>query len=315
MIRNRTPLPSASFWLLAVLSTCVLTACARLGRMEDFVPTSVATEADFDTIAEYAAYAAAAYLPEEEIRKRYPGTVRVKAPAGTETLYFLEVLESSKVQTISVRGTKTLGDVLHDIEFTIVRAVGLDITIHRGFQEDALLIYEDVKPFLRKDFSTRVTGHSLGAAVSAILMIYLQRDGYAVERSVNFGQPKFTNAQGAERYKDLPLQRVVDANDVVPMLPPPFALHPKHGAYAHTGEEIILLDGRGYVRLNQHDSERISVGQFWRDLKLLSSDDHRMTNYIRRIESKRTSAKETNYLDWKSSKHSKPMEAGAKRAD
>lgn len=288
--------------LLVIVTACALAGCAQIDKLENFVPTPVTTETDFETIAMYAAYADAAYLPEDEIRRRYPDTVRVKVSERGETVYFLEIVESSKIQTISARGTKTLGDVLHDVEFAIVRAVGLDITIHRGFQEDALLIYDDVKPFLRKDFRTRVTGHSLGAAVSAILMIYLQRDGYDVEKSVNFGQPKFTNAEGAERYKDLPLQRIVDANDVVPMLPPPFILHPRHGYYAHTGEEIILLDGPRYVRLDEHDSERISIGQFWRDLKFASSDDHRMANYVRRIESKRTATEQLNYSDWKGGK-------------
>ena len=245
--------------MLAV--TMFLAGCAgtQFDTLDDFIPSAVSGKPDFEAISTYATYAQTAYLDEDVIRARYPGTVRINAPQGTKTRYFLDVQPSRRLQTISVRGTKTFGDVLHDIEFAIVEDVGLQLPLHKGFEADARLIYADVKPFLRKDFTTRVTGHSLGAAVSAILMIYLERDGFTVERSINFGQPKFTNIEGAERYKSLRLQRVVDRNDVVPMLPPPLARHPRHGAYAHVGEEIILLDGPEFIQLDNHDSERISV--------------------------------------------------------
>lgn len=287
---------------LALLFLClVVSACAGRGfdTLDGFTPAAVRTTTDFEAIAIYAQYAQAAYLPEAEIKTLYPGTVRINAPKGTKTRYFLDVQPTQKLQTISVRGTKTLNDVLHDVEFAIVAGTGLPIPIHKGFEADALLIYADVKPYLRKDYRTRLTGHSLGAAVSAILMIYLQRDGFQVEPSINFGQPKFTNVAGAEHYKDLPLQRVVDRNDVVPMLPPPLVKHPRHGAYAHLGEEIVLLDGPYFVRLDEHDSERLSVDEYWRDRRFASKADHRMAVYRDRIDSKRKVARQLSYDEWK----------------
>ena len=65
-----------------------------------------------------------------------------------------------------------------------------------------------------------MTGHSLGGAVAAILTAYMVNDGYKVERCVTFGQPKFTNADGVAQLEKLPITRVVDENDLVPMLPP-----------------------------------------------------------------------------------------------
>ena len=241
---------SRTMFVLAI--TVFLAACVgtQFDTLDDFVPSAVSDKPDFEAISTYATYAQTAYLSEDAIRARYPGTVRINAPQGTKTRYFLDVQPARKLQTISVRGTKTFGDVLHDIEFAIVEDVGLQLPLHKGFEADARLIYVDVKPFLRKDYTSRVTGHSLGAAVSSILMIYLERDGFTVERSINFGQPKFTNTEGAERYKALRLQRVVDRNDVVPMLPPPLSRHPRHGTYAHVGKEIILLDGPDFIQLD-----------------------------------------------------------------
>lgn len=287
--------------IIAVALTTLLVACAGLqfDPLEGFVPTDAGRKPDFEAIAEYAAYAQAAYFSEDEIRNRYPATVRINAPRGTKTRYFLTVEPADRRQTISVRGTKTFNDVLHDIEFAIVEDAGLQLPLHKGFEADARLIYADVKPYLKRDYRTRVTGHSLGAAVSAILMIYLQRDGFTVERSINFGQPKFTNVAGAERYEALPLQRIVDRDDVVPMLPPLLSRHPKHGAYAHVGEEVVLLDGPEFLQLDDHDSARISVDEFWRQRKFASKDDHRMQQYLARIEPKRSRSNRVDYSAWR----------------
>lgn len=285
----------------SVLLTLFVVSCATapFDSLGNFNQTVVSSTPDFELIAEYAGYAHAAYQDEDEIRRLYPNTVRVSVPEGTKTLYFLEISPETKTQTISVRGTKTFKDWLYDLEFRIVEDNSLDVAFHKGFESDANLIYADVKPYLKPGYRTRVTGHSLGAAVSSILLIYLQRDGYDVEKSINFGQPKFTNAAGAERYKDLPLQRIVDGNDVVPMLPPDFLRHPEHGRYAHTGEEVIVLEGPYFVQLDEHDAERISIDEFWRDRDYASKADHRMPLYIERIESKKTSAQQIDYKQWR----------------
>ena len=94
----------------------------------------------------------------------------------------------------------------------------MDIPVHAGFNSDARAIYSDVKPYLRPGYKTYVTGHSLGGAVAAVLAIYLIEDGVQVERVVTFGQPRFTTTGGVKRLGFLPLTRIVDANDIVPMV-------------------------------------------------------------------------------------------------
>ena len=102
-----------------------------------------------------------------------------------------------------------------------------NIPVHAGFDLAARAIYDDVRPYLKAGYKTYLTGHSLGGAVAAILTIYMIEDGVEVVRVVTFGQPRFTTADGVKRLSFLPLARVVDENDIVPMVPPATAIHPR----------------------------------------------------------------------------------------
>ncbi len=86
------------------------------------------------------------------------------------------------------------------------------------------------------------------------------------ERFMNFGQPKVTDKAGVKVYDFLPLTRVVDENDVVPLVPPITLFNSIHGIYEHLGDEVILLRDEYYVYLEKHDAARKSVGSFWENL-------------------------------------------------
>ncbi len=72
----------------------------------------------------------------------------------------------------------------------------------------------------KKTDTVSLTGHSLGGAEAVILAMYLKTEGWKVSRVVTFGQPKVTDADGSKRFRDLPVLRVVNANDSVPLVPP-----------------------------------------------------------------------------------------------
>ncbi|MEM1374830.1 MAG: hypothetical protein AAGF78_10670 [Pseudomonadota bacterium] len=69
---------------------------------------------------------------------------------------------------------------------------------------------------------------------------------------------------------------------MVPLLPP----HSAFGKYKHASAELILRPGPDYVYLNDHDSDRLSVGEFWRHLTNFSFSDHHMDSYQANIEGK-----------------------------
>lgn len=169
--------------------------------------------------------------------------------------------------------------------------------MHSGFDEDAFKIYNDILPYLKKDYPVYLTGHSLGAAIAALLMIYLHEDGYTIKKMINFGQPKFTNKSGVQRYHTLPLTRIVNENDLVPLLPPETLLSALHGIYKHMGDEVILLKEVEYIYLEQHQAGLQKVEGFWDNIDHESVQEHFIANYLTNIDSKLSDAIQVPYAD------------------
>lgn len=240
-------------------------------------------EVDFASIHSYAERAHTAYAAEAVIRERYPKTVRIHEPSETEVLYFLERDEQARVQTIAVRGTVSGKNFAEDFDVHLEDDLAAGIPVHAGFDNVAEAMYADLKPYLRKDHAVRVTGHSLGGAIAALLAIYLVKDGYQLEKVVTFGQPRFTTATGVGALGYLPMLRVVDEYDLVPLIPPALFGRGKHGPYEHVGPEVILLEGPHYVYLESHNANRLALGEFWRVTDFANVDDHKMANYLERI--------------------------------
>lgn len=285
--------------LLAMLAICSmpLTACVSSKEVLALGSTVTQTKVDFVGLYAYAGRAKTAYATETVIRSSYPGTVRVGAPGKTDAQYFVERDDKARTQYIAVRGTANKKNILEDIEVRIREDLAIAIPVHAGFDKTTQAIYADMKPFLKQDYTTYITGHSLGGAIAALLAIYLVQDGYTVAEVVTFGQPKFTTTAGIKRIEFLKITRVVDENDIVPMLPPTTLLNRIHGLYEHVGPEVILLEGPHYVYLPRHDAARISIGELWRSIDFADLADHHMDKYLARLSAKRTGAVEISYDD------------------
>jgi len=240
-------------------------------------------DVDFAEFEYYAKRAAAAYTSASEIRRIFPQTTRVTTLESIDVLYFVETDEQQKTQTISIRGTANTSNVWQDENIAMVKNKRLGINLHKGFLEDTIKIHADVTPYLKRDYSTRITGHSLGGAIAMILAIFLIEDGFEVERVITFGQPKVTDHGGKNSVRTN-ITRVAHDKDVVPMLPPSGFFF--EGSYQHVGPEVILRGGSKYVYLDTHDADRLSVGEFWRNIMHFSIDDHHMSTYLSNIEQK-----------------------------
>ncbi len=247
-------------------------------------------QVDFKELRWYAERASTAYQTEQQIKNSFPDTVRVTTVKNTEVQYFLEKPKTGNRQILSIRGTANFRNAIEDAEYLQVKNKKLGIYVDKGFDEDTALIYQDVLPFLDKDKEVILTGHSLGAAISTLLMMYLHEDGFKVGRSVNFGQPKVTNDVGKGKYNFLPLLRVVDENDVVPLLPPASLLDSVHGEYTHIGPEVILLEGLFYVYQDEHMLRKTNSDSFWSNLTDVSVGAHVIKHYMHNINSKLDSA-------------------------
>jgi triacylglycerol lipase len=293
-MRPRLALP-----VMIVVCLLALTACVGVSRQELQLlgSTITPTKVDFVELTAYAGRSKAAYATEAVIRSQYPATVRVSAPGKTDAQYFLEQDDRAKIQYIAIRGTANKRNLIEDLELRIREDLALAIPVHIGFDATARLVYEDMKPYLKKSYTTYITGHSLGGAVAALLAIHMVDDGYKVDRVVTFGQPKFTTTDGVQKLGFLTLTRVVDENDVIPMLPPTTIFNRVYGVYQHAGPEVVLLDGPHYVYLPTHDAGRISLGEFGRSLNIADLKDHHMDNYLSRLAAKSGGAVEVPYND------------------
>ena len=155
---------------------------------------------------------------------------------------------------------------------------------------DASTIYRDIKPRLKRVYTTYLTGHSLGGAAAAILGTYLLDDKYKLGRIFTFGQPKFTNQAGALAYRHLPLVRVMNQNDVVALWPS----ETKNGAqtFAHIGPVINLLSGPHYSYVSAEQALQLSQGSLKRFFTQISVPDHKMDRYVRNLRQKLSGTKE-----------------------
>jgi triacylglycerol lipase len=265
-----------------IFALIVLTGCATSlpQGLRQSLTLVVPHKVDFAEIERYAARSLAAYNSPKQIRLEFPKTTRVKTVASVDVRYFVEIDAAQRTQTVTFRGTANKSNIWQDTQLALVKDRRLNINLHRGFREDAQKVYADLKPHLKKDYASRVTGHSLGGSVAMIVTGYMQADGFEMDRLVTFGQPKITDDD--RRHTFAITTRVVNDEDVVPMLPPTTLVH----KYRHLGPELVLRDGPKYVYLDTHDSERLSIDVFWRNISNFSESEHHMVNYLANIREK-----------------------------
>lgn len=247
---------------------------------------------DFNHIHWFAERAAIAYEDKTTITAQYQHIAVIENLPDKNVLFFLEQANAWAYQIITIRGTANFANAEEDAEYLPVFNDKLGIYLHKGFDQDSTAIYQQLKPHLDKSKPVRITGHSLGAAVATVLMMHLDTDGYTLEPSVNFGQPKLTNSAGVARFAHLPMTRIVDENDVVPTLPATTLLDSIHGIYTHLGSEVVLLEGIYYAFQDAHQSTKEAKGSFWRNLPKSSIEAHKMEHYLNNIRSKRSAAEQ-----------------------
>ena len=281
----------------ALLCLALVAGCASLPnqQLQTIGSEVVHEKIDFAVLDDNAKRAKAAYTTPAQIRAAYPKTVRVATPGKRDVQYFIERDDKAKVQYVVVRGTTDDTTLKEDFDAKVRDDRATKIPVHTGFDQDARAIWTDAQPFIKTGYQTYVVGHSLGGAVAAILGIYMIEDGYKVDKIYTYGQPRFTTAQGVAQLGFLPLMRVVDENDLVPLLPPGLINFSKFGRYEQVGPEVILMQGPDYVYLPSHDATELSLGEFWRDLHVADLKDHKIDNYIRRIEDKIAASREVPY--------------------
>jgi hypothetical protein len=255
---------------------------------------------DFVAIEEQAEFAAAAYLGEADVRR----LVEAKSYeldlfhtiGDTQLSFFLATSEAQKVQVVSVRGTSNVENAMVDIALRLLADDKTGSRLHQGFAYAARQIYARLQPRLNPDYPIRTTGHSLGGAVALILAMYLDVDGFHVDRVVTFGQPKVTNLTGAVRMQHLDITRVVTPDDLVPLVPPFDPLDIQNiDIYWHAGREVLLLEGNRYAVLEGADSMLRATKFTQKPLTENNVKNHYMDLYLGLVRAKLNSPRQVQY--------------------
>ena len=251
---------------------------------------------DFKLIYRAAQLARHAYDKKSKILVRYGANItRVATPGNTNVQYILLHDHQRRIQIVAVRGTVDDTNWKLDRDKRIVKDGKSGVLLHRGFRRAAETIYRDVKPLLNPAYTTYLTGHSLGGAVAAILGIYLWDDAFRLGGIYTFGQPKFTNLQGATAYRDLPILRVVYQNDTVPLLPD--QTRGDKQQFVHIGPVLNLLTGPYYLYGTAKQATQFSRRSFRKMLFQISLPDHKMKWYLQSLRDKQSGAKRVRFRD------------------
>ncbi|MCP4387189.1 MAG: lipase family protein [Gammaproteobacteria bacterium] len=285
--------PSLSESAIPVIALLVFLSSASL-------PTDAAAAVEFGAIEQQAMFAAAAYRPEGEVRdlveaKNYDLS-HFHTIADIQMSFFLATSESKKVQVVSVRGTSNVENAMVDIALKLLSDEKTGARLHQGFAYAAKRIYSELQPRLKPGYKVRTTGHSLGGAVALILAMYMDADGFDIDRVVTFGQPKVTNLPGAMSIQHLDVTRVVTPDDLVPLVPPFDPLDIKNiDIYWHAGKEILLLDGNQFAVLEAADSMLRATKFTQKPLTENNLKNHYMRLYLELVRARVKSSEQVPY--------------------
>ncbi len=249
---------------------------------------------DFSQFHTMAKFAQAAYGDDASIRalcRPLFNDVYIQVIRSTDNKYFLATASATHTQLISIAGTANIRNALLDADQTREYSPELNISLHRGFARAARLIYDDVRPHLLAGYRVQITGHSLGGAEALILGMLLKSAGTPPESIITFGQPKVTDQAGAGAFKDLPLTRIVNQNDIIPALP----LSP----YRYSAPELVLFSGAAYSVVQERPFNPAQLIDAWQALQNRQTPaelpQHYIANYLTNLESKLTSNQRIPY--------------------
>ena len=233
-------------------------------------------DVDLEQVIAFAERANAAYHEVETFRREYGAHVQDGEFPDSGLRIYIDCEPEGKIQWVIVRGTANLPNIRSDLRFVGRDEHDLGISVHSGFDSALQECVPWVLDRLDRKRPVRITGHSLGASVAALMHATLEKRGFGDVITITFGQPKFTDAHGAEALSHLAVLRIVHDDDPVPLLPPVIIDEDELNSYDHCWPEVILHADGHFHYLSEHSPERMDVAGFWADLTELNPISHDM---------------------------------------
>jgi len=272
---------------MVLLIATLITACwscgpaliNKYGLKDKEVPTEKWKEIQFAALLSKLSYDTV-----DAIQNRLGSTVWTVSLPKEQSRVILYSDHKNRTHWLAIRGTANTHNALMDAQYRKDKDKLLGIRLHKGFHGLARAAYEEFTPLLNPAYKIKVTGHSLGGAAAAILGMYYFEEGRPLESVITFGQPKVTNEEGCKKYWDMPLTRIVDNEDIVPLVPPLTIISAIGGQYRHVGEEVVLHPNGHWIWLSKHNANRVLISGTWSNLFHESVEDHYMKNYVAKID-------------------------------
>lgn len=273
--------------ILVLIVTALVTACWSCGPAlikKYGIKDKEVTYAKWQEIKFAALLSKLAYDDVDTIQKTLNAPVWTVLLPKEQSRVILYTDHRTRTHWLAIRGTANKHNALMDAQYKKEKDKLLGIHLHKGFHGLALAAYKEFTPLLHPAYKIKVTGHSLGGAAAAILGMYYFKEKRQLESVITFGQPKVTNEKGCKKYWNMPLTRIVDNKDIVPLVPPLTIISSIGGQYRHVGEEVILHPNKHWVWLSKHNANRVLISGTWSNLFHESVEDHYMKNYLAKID-------------------------------
>jgi hypothetical protein len=140
----------------------------------------------------------------------------------------------------------------------------------------------------------------------------LSSGGWNMARVYASGSPRLTDTEGARTFASLPVLRIINEGDRVPLLPPR-TLVSSGDPYVHLGPAVVLLDGPWYCLLGEQYGDEALGLDVWGAVKRdgLRGDirEHFVASYLERLAPKQETSilvpwdQRANYLPRKGGGH------------
>lgn len=239
----------------------------------------------------------------KKITKKYPNAY---VNIIKKIRYMLIADVTAKSYTIVIRGTSNFKNAMQDLKFDKDKSNRLGCKVHSGFHKAAEMIFDDLaSKMLDKKYTINVTGHSLGGAEALIVGAYCDQAKMNLSKIITFGQPKAFDRDGMAKWGHLPLTRVVNETDIVPLVPPVEMMY-MFKRYVHFGELIKLCNDDMYCFLEQAQARNNGVNSFWLNAAkegfsmwemFKDMPDHFMDSYLENINPKLKKSQEILWKD------------------
>jgi len=233
-------------------------------------------DVNIEQIIEFAQRSNSAYHEPRVYQHEYGGHVEDGEFPATGLRVYLDAEPAAPVQWVVIRGTANLQDIFDDLKFVGQTEHELGINVHKGFDRALQECLPWILQRLDRTRPIRVTGHSLGGSVAALLVAVLDHRGYQNVSAITFGEPKFTDAYGAAKLARLNILRIVHDEDPIPMLPPVDVEGKLFALYHHSGPEVIVRANGHFLFLPEHSARRMDVSRYWSELTNIRPMSHDM---------------------------------------